>query len=73
MNSMLVCTSSKLVARAIDIESGRVLIEGYKNYNQVAKRSKAMRQLSERNEKERMGFGVRQLSGCRKRSSLFIS
>ena len=34
--------------------------------------SKAMRQLSKRNEKERKGRGVRQLTGSRKRPSLFI-
>ena len=72
MNSIIVFTSCKLVARVIEIESSRVLVEGYKNYQEVAKKSKAMRQLSKRNEKERKGRGVRQLTGSRKRPSLFI-
>jgi hypothetical protein len=70
MNSILIFTSSKLVARVIDIESGRILVEGYKNYNQAARENNAMRQLLKRNEMERMGQGVRQLTLSRKRSSL---
>jgi hypothetical protein len=73
MSSILIFTSSKLVARVVDIESGRILVEGYKNYNQAARENNAMRQLLKRNEMERMGQGVRQLTFSRKRSSLIIS
>ena len=72
MNTLLLFTSCKLVARVVEIESGRVLVEGYKNFTRVAQKNKALRELAARNERERKGRGIRELTHSRKRSSLSV-
>ena len=49
------------------------MVEGYKNFTQVAQKNEALRRVAARNERERKGRGVRELTHSRKRSSLTLT